>query len=109
MAFPFGIKKKKLKSLTPSTVAVLKSFENQDTLTVSQLINETGYSMRTIRYSLKALLEDEIIEKRVNLANVRVVEYKLILRSPHAQKETRMVRFETDKLKSSVTHDKRIK
>ncbi|MHA2225434.1 MAG: winged helix-turn-helix transcriptional regulator [Candidatus Hodarchaeales archaeon] len=109
MALPFGIKKSKLKNLPPSTIAILKEFEQHEKMTTSLLSEHTGYSIRTIRYSLKTLLEEGIIEKQINLNNVRQIEYRIMLTTRAALRETRLSRIETDKLKSSITGQRNIK
>lgn len=109
MSFPSGIKKSKLKSLPPSTIEILKTFEKTRVLTTSKLISHTGYSIRTIRYSLKALLEEGIIQKQINLTNVRTIEYKLILMDSPALQETKITRAMTEKLKSSVSQQSHLK
>ncbi|MFX0150330.1 MAG: winged helix-turn-helix transcriptional regulator [Candidatus Hodarchaeota archaeon] len=97
-----GINKSKLKSMSPSTIKVLEIFEQEEMITTPQLKELTGYSTRTIRYSLKALLDEGIIKKQLNLNDMRTMEYKLILVSEPVQEETRSMRIKAEKLKSSI-------
>ncbi|NHJ01355.1 MAG: DeoR family transcriptional regulator [Candidatus Heimdallarchaeota archaeon] len=100
--FPIEVKQSKLKSMPPATIAILKAFKQGQTITTNELKDLTGYSTRTIRYSLRTLLEEGIIQKHINLKNMRVAEYKLNLISRPIQDETKFERYSTEKLKSSM-------
>lgn len=92
-----------LKSLTPSTMAVLKALNEEGALNAAQIQEITGYSMRTIRYSLKDLLEREMVLKKLNLNDMRITEYQLILTSSSAREETKVLRIRTAALKAKMS------
>ena len=99
---PVEVKQSKLKSMRPATIAILKAFKQGQTITTNELKDLTGYSTRTIRYSLRNLLEEGIIQKHINLKNMRIAEYKLNLISKPIQDETKFGRYNTEKLKSTM-------
>ncbi|MFX0184672.1 MAG: hypothetical protein ACFE95_16440 [Candidatus Hodarchaeota archaeon] len=102
MDFPAKIKQSTIKSLTPSTQAVLSALHEEGPLNAAQLQELTGYSMRTIRYSLKDLLTRELVSKRVNLNDMRITEYQLILTASPAREETRTLRVKAESLKANM-------
>jgi len=99
---PVEVKQSKLKSMPPATITILKAFKQGQTITTNDLKDLTGYSTRTIRYSLRTLIEEGIIQKHINLKNMRVAEYKLTLISKPIQDETKFERFSAEKLKSTM-------
>ncbi len=104
MDFPAGIKQSKLRTLPPSTLAVLNAlYDEGKPLNAAQLQDITGYSMRTIRYSLKDLLGRDIVSKRVNLEDMRITEYQLILAAPPARTETYGMQVKTSSLKAKMS------
>ena len=100
---PVEVKQSKLNSMRPATIAILKAFKQGQTITTNELKEITGYSTRTIRYSLRNLIDEGIIQKHINLKNMRVAEYKLTLISKPIQDETRFGKYTTEQLKSSMT------
>jgi len=100
--FPSDIKPSTLKSLTPSTKAVLSALHEEGPQNAAQLQEVTGYSMRTIRYSLKDLLTRELVSKKVNLNDMRITEYQLILTARPAREETRTLRVKAESLKANM-------
>lgn len=104
MDLPAGIKQSKLRTLPPSTLAVLNAlYDEGKPLNASELQDITGYSMRTIRYSLKDLLCREIVSKKVNLEDMRITEYQLILTAPPARTETYEMRVKASSLKAKMS------
>jgi predicted transcriptional regulator len=92
-----------LKSLTPSTLAVLNALNEGGSLNAAQLQEITGYSMRTIRYSLRNLLDREMVSKKLNLSDMRITEYQLILTSSPVREETKDLRVRTAALKAKMS------
>ncbi|MHA1940375.1 MAG: hypothetical protein ACW99F_14695 [Candidatus Hodarchaeales archaeon] len=92
-----------LKSLTPSTLAVLNALNEGGSLNAAQLQEITGYSMRTIRYSLRNLLDREMVLKKLNLSDMRITEYQLILTSSPVREETKDLRVRTAALKAKMS------
>jgi len=103
LTLPSEISPAKLRSLTPSTLAVLNALNEEGSMNAAQLQELTGYSMRTIRYSLKNLLTREIVQKRLNLTDMRITEYQLILSSSPVRAETRDLRARTAALKAKMS------
>lgn len=104
MTLPQGIPQSKLKTLTPATLAVLEALGECNSMTASELMDETGYALRTIRYSLKDLHDKGLVKKRINLLNMKTIEYQLsVMTSTKVQKETRLTKIQTEKLKSSIS------
>jgi DNA-binding MarR family transcriptional regulator len=89
--------------MTPSTLAVLNALYEEGPLHASQIQELTGKSMRTIRYSLKELLLKDLVEKRVNLKDMRITEYQLILTGAEARTESKDMRVETATLKAKMS------
>lgn len=89
--------------MPPATIAVLKALWPGKPMTAIDLKSETGYSIRTIRYSLKSLYKQRLVKKQINLSDMRVTEYIIsVMTSGPSQEESRHTRIETEKLKSSV-------
>ncbi len=103
MALPSEISPAKLRSLTPSTLAVLNALNEEGSMNAAQLQDLTGYSMRTIRYSLKNLLTRELVNKKLNLTDMRITEYQLIITSAPVRGETRELHVRTAALKAKMS------
>jgi repressor of nif and glnA expression len=82
-------------------------------MTALELKQKTGYSIRTIRYSLKSLHSRKLIEKRLNLLDMRITEYTTsrisTMVSRQGQEETRDSRIRTAKLKSEMAKSPGVK
>ncbi|MFX0170523.1 MAG: MarR family transcriptional regulator [Candidatus Hodarchaeota archaeon] len=113
MPIPKSTNKYKLKSLPPATIAVLNELSPGKPMTALELKEKTGYSIRTIRYSLKSLHKRKIVEKRLNLLDMRITEYAIssisTMVSRQGQEETRDSRIRTAKLKSEMTKSHGVK
>lgn len=72
-------------------------------MNAAQLQDLTGYSMRTIRYSLKNLLNRELVNKKLNLTDMRITEYQLIITSAPVRGETRELHVRTAALKAKMS------
>ena len=69
-----------LSNLTPSQIEVLRIIKNAEIpKSSSDIIEETPYSQRAVRYALKTLINIGIIEKHSFLPDMRQSRYKLKL------------------------------
>ena len=76
-------------------------------MTASELQELTGYAIRTIRYCLKDLHENGLIEKKINLLNMQTMRYQISsLISAQGQRETAQTKIKTEKLKSAMSGSK---
>jgi DNA-binding MarR family transcriptional regulator len=66
-----------LRDLPPSAKLVAKVLEYNDSLTQSQLAEETLLPPRTVRYALTRLEEAEIVESRFSFSDARKRIYTL--------------------------------
>jgi DNA-binding MarR family transcriptional regulator len=63
--------------LPPSAKLVAKVLEHEDTLTQSELAEETLLSPRTVRYAVSRLEEVEAVDSRFSFADARKRLYSL--------------------------------
>ncbi|MFX1246676.1 MAG: winged helix-turn-helix domain-containing protein [Promethearchaeota archaeon] len=104
MPFSHNVKNSKSGLMTPSTITVLDILSSGEPMTAIELKKRSGYSIRTIYYSLKPLLEHGLVQKKINLLNIQTTEYQIAaLTKASAQKETATARMNTEKLKTSFT------
>ncbi len=66
-----------LRELPPSAKLVAKVLEYNDTLTQSQLAEETLLPARTVRYALTRLEDADIVESRFSFVDARKRVYTL--------------------------------
>jgi len=66
-----------LENLPPSAKLVAKVLEYNDTLTQSQLAEETLLPARTVRYALTRLEEQDVVESRFSFSDARKRIYTL--------------------------------
>ncbi|MXR19657.1 MarR family transcriptional regulator [Halobacterium bonnevillei] len=66
-----------LEDLPPSAKLVAKVLEYNDTLTQSELAEETLLPARTVRYALTRLEEHEVVESRFSFSDARKRIYTL--------------------------------
>ena len=66
-----------LRELPPSAKLVAKVLEYNETLTQSQLAEETLLPSRTVRYALNRLEEEGIVESRFSFSDARKRLYSL--------------------------------
>jgi DNA-binding MarR family transcriptional regulator len=67
----------KLRELPPSAKLVAKVLEYNETLTQSQLAEETLLPARTVRYALTRLEEADVVESRFSFVDARKRVYSL--------------------------------
>jgi DNA-binding MarR family transcriptional regulator len=68
-----------VRDLPPSAKLVAKVLEYNDTLTQSQLAEETLLPPRTVRYALTRLEEQEVVDSRFSFSDARKRLYTLDL------------------------------
>ncbi|MHA2202892.1 MAG: winged helix-turn-helix domain-containing protein [Candidatus Hodarchaeales archaeon] len=103
MPFSHNVQKSKSSLMTPSTKTVLNILSSGEPMTAAELKERSGYSIRTVYYSLKPLLEQGLVHKKINLMNLQTTEYQIAaLTRASTQKETATARMNTEKLKSSL-------
>lgn len=61
--------------LTSSVARILEILANRGEVSVSELKNEMQVSKRTIQYALKRLMDNQIIDRRPYLADLRQSRY----------------------------------
>ncbi|MFC7045121.1 MarR family transcriptional regulator [Halobacteriaceae archaeon GCM10025711] len=66
-----------IRDLPPSAKLVAKVLEYNDTLTQSQLAEETLLPARTVRYALNRLEEENLVEARFSFTDARKRLYSL--------------------------------
>ena len=66
-----------LEDLPPSAKLVAKVLEYNDTLTQSQLAEETLLPARTVRYALTRLEDQDVVESRFSFSDARKRIYTL--------------------------------
>ncbi|MCD2202346.1 MarR family transcriptional regulator [Halobacterium sp. KA-6] len=66
-----------LEDLPPSAKLVAKVLEYNDTLTQSELAEETLLPARTVRYALTRLEEQDVVESRFSFSDARKRIYTL--------------------------------
>ncbi len=104
MPFSQGIRKTEFNSMPPSTKIILKELLKGEPMTASELQQLTGYAIRTVRYCLKDLHENGLIEKKINLLNMQKMQYQISsLISAQAKRETTQTKLKTEQLKSAVS------
>lgn len=69
--------KDRLQELPPSAKLVAKILEMDDSLSKSDLVEETLLPERTVRYALNRLEESELVDSRYSLADARKQVYSL--------------------------------
>ncbi|UCG04042.1 MAG: helix-turn-helix transcriptional regulator [Candidatus Heimdallarchaeota archaeon] len=103
MPFSHNVQKSKSNLMTPSTTKVLNILRSGKPMTATELKERSGYSIRTVYYSLKPLLEQGLVHKKINLMNIQTTEYQIAsLTRASTQKETAIARINTEKLKTSI-------
>lgn len=70
-----------VRELPPSAKLVAKVLEYNDTLTQSQLAEETLLPARTVRYALSRLEEEGVVESRFSFSDARKRLYTLSIES----------------------------
>ncbi|WP_096390822.1 MarR family transcriptional regulator [Halopenitus persicus] len=68
-----------VRDLPPSAKLVAKVLDYNDTLTQSQLAEETLLPPRTVRYALSRLEEEDVVDSRFSFADARKRLYSLSL------------------------------
>ncbi|MFB6164063.1 MAG: MarR family transcriptional regulator [Haloarculaceae archaeon] len=68
-----------VRELPPSAKLVAKTLEYNDTLTQSQLADETLLPPRTVRYALNRLEEVDVVESRFSFSDARKRIYTLTI------------------------------
>ena len=68
-----------VRDLPPSAKLVAKVLDYNDTLTQSQLAEETLLPPRTVRYALSRLEDEEVVDSRFSFADARKRLYTLSL------------------------------
>ncbi|XVH30760.1 MarR family transcriptional regulator [Haloferacaceae archaeon DSL9] len=66
-----------VRDLPPSAKLVAKVLDYNDTLTQSQLAEETLLPARTVRYALSRLEEEDVVESRFSFSDARKRLYTL--------------------------------
>lgn len=66
-----------VRDLPPSAKLVAKVLDYNDTLTQSELAEETLLPPRTVRYALSRLEEEEVVESRFSFSDARKRLYSL--------------------------------
>ena len=66
-----------VRDLPPSAKLVAKVLDYNDTLTQSELAEETLLPPRTVRYALSRLEEEDVVEARFSFADARKRIYSL--------------------------------
>ncbi|GGL43795.1 MarR family transcriptional regulator [Halarchaeum sp. CBA1220] len=69
----------RVRDLPPSAKLVAKVLEYNDTLTQSELAEETLLPPRTVRYALNRLEEEDVVESRFSFTDARKRLYTLSL------------------------------
>ncbi|MFC7166429.1 MarR family transcriptional regulator [Halospeciosus flavus] len=67
----------RVRDLPPSAKLVAKVLEYNDTLTQSELADETLLPPRTVRYALNRLEEEDLVESRFSFSDARKRLYSL--------------------------------
>lgn len=68
-----------VRDLPPSAKLVAKVLDYNDTLTQSELAEETLLPPRTVRYALSRLEDEEVVDSRFSFADARKRLYSLSL------------------------------
>lgn len=63
--------------LPQSALVVVKILREEGALTPKDIFQKTNFAPRTVRYALKTLLENNVIEKVPNLLDLRQNKYRL--------------------------------
>jgi DNA-binding MarR family transcriptional regulator len=66
-----------VRDLPPSAKLVAKVLDYEDTLTQSQIAEETLLPARTVRYALTRLEEEDVVSSRFSFADARKRIYRL--------------------------------
>jgi DNA-binding MarR family transcriptional regulator len=66
-----------VRDLPPSAKLVAKVLDYEDTLTQSQIAEETLLPARTVRYALTRLEEEDVVSARFSFADARKRIYRL--------------------------------
>jgi DNA-binding MarR family transcriptional regulator len=67
----------KICRLPQSALVVVKILKEEGALTPKDIFQKTNFAPRTVRYALKTLLENNVIEKVPNLLDLRQNKYRL--------------------------------
>lgn len=70
-----------VRELPPSAKLVAKVLEYNETLTQSQLAEETLLPPRTVRYALNRLEEEDVVDSRFSFSDARKRLYTLAIES----------------------------
>lgn len=68
-----------VRELPPSAKLVAKVLDYNDTLTQSELAEETLLPPRTVRYALSRLEDEEVVESRFSFTDARKRIYTLVI------------------------------
>jgi len=71
------IKRKEGKNLSRSAYKILEILEQKETVSPSEIMKEMEVSTRTIHYSLRRLLERNILERKPFLGDMRKSRYMI--------------------------------
>ncbi|MFB0561556.1 MAG: winged helix-turn-helix transcriptional regulator [Candidatus Lokiarchaeia archaeon] len=69
----------KICHLPQSALVVVKILRKEGALTPKDIFKKTKFAPRTVRYALKTLLENGIVDKVPNLLDLRQNKYKIIV------------------------------
>lgn len=71
------MRRKTGKKLPEAAIPMLQFLQDNGEQTQRDIIEKLGLQVRTVRYSIRRLLERELITKRANLSDMRSVYYML--------------------------------
>lgn len=68
----------KVYHLPQSALVVVKILKKEGALTPKEIFKKTNFAPRTVRYALKTLLENGVVDKVPNLLDLRQNKYKVV-------------------------------
>ncbi len=68
----------KICHLPQSALVVVKILRKEGALTPKEIFKKTSFAPRTVRYALKTLLENGVVDKVPNLLDLRQNKYRVI-------------------------------
>lgn len=92
------MRRKTGKRLPESAIPLLQFLQDNGEQTQRQIIDSLGLQTRTVRYSIRRLLERELITKRANLSDMRSVYYML---NPQIQNLSEIISQELEVIQAS--------